>query len=404
MIARFRRRFVLVCMLSVASVLIVILAVVNVMNMRTQAAHADRVLNFLAQNNGTFPTAQPPVKDHRPGEELGPETQFTTRFFTVTFADDGTVAATDVSYVAAIDQQEAETLADRVYTSGKTSGWIGVYRYRVDGSLVIFVDASNEKANVQQLLVASCAITASALLVIFLLMVIFSRIASRPVSESLRKQRQFITDASHELKTPLTIISANAEIIDMNFGENEWSRGIEKQTARMTRLIQNLIELTRIDEGGQKQITTRFNLSDAVYDTAMTFAMPAARKNMTVSVDATPEVYAQGEEAAARQLVAILMDNAIKHAGMPGEIDVRLVRTGKYACLTVVNPCENAAAIQTDHVFDRFYRANGARTGDGSYGIGLSIAKSIVDSMKGRIAASVEGDLFTISVKIHAKM
>jgi len=405
-IARFRRRFVTVCMLSVTTVLVSILAVINVMNYNTQTSRLDRTLDFLIKNGGAFPTAQPPSEDingDHPVEETNPEARFTTRFFTATFADDGTVASSNVESVAAIDQTEAEALALEAYASGKSSGWADAYRYRVDGSLAVFVDASNTLDTIRQLAVASCLITFSALLVIFLLMVIFSRIASRPVAESLSRQRQFITDASHELKTPLTIISANAEIIDMNFGENEWARSIAKQTERMAKLIQNLIELTRIDEGAKKLAVARFNLSDAVYDTAMTFATPAARRGLTVSVDTPPDLFAQGDEASARQLVSILMDNAVKYADPSGEILVRLSLSGKYGSLTVSNPYKNGAALKTDRLFDRFYRASEARTGDGSYGLGLSIAKSIVDAMKGKITASYENGIFIIAVRIHAK-
>jgi signal transduction histidine kinase len=409
MIARFRRRFVLVCMLSVTTVLIAILLAVNVMNYRTQTSRADHTLDFLMENGGAFPAIQPPAEGggatggNPRMDETNPEARFTTRFFTVTFADDGTVESTNVESVAAIDREKAETLAQKAYASGNLSGWMGAYRFRVDGALVIFLDASNTRAGIEQIAVASCAITASALLVIFLLMVIFSRIASRPVADSMRKQRQFITDASHELKTPLTIISANAEIIEMNFGENDWSRSIGKQTERMAKLIQNLIELTRIDEGAKKLVPTRFNLSDAVYDTAMTFATPAARRGLTVSVDAPPDVFAQGDEASARQLVSILMDNAVKYADPDGEIRVRLNTAGKYAHLAVSNPFQNGNALKTDRVFDRFYRASEARTGDGSYGLGLSIAKSLVDAMRGRITAAADSGAFTVSVRFNAK-
>lgn len=408
MIARFRRRFVLVCMLSVSAVMIAILAVVNVAYDRAQTDRIDRILDFLIENGGVFPLLQPPDEPEggreRPFDDMNPEARFTTRFFSVRFAEGGAVASSNVESVAAVDQAEAEALAGKAYASGKDSGWVGAYRYRVDGTLAVFVDASGAVDGMRQLALASCAITLSALLVIFLLMVIFSRAASRPVAESLSRQRQFITDASHELKTPLTIISANAEIIGMNFGENEWSRSIGKQTERMAKLIQNLIELTRIDERAKKLADARFNLSDAAYDTAMTFATPAARRGVTVSVDVSPDVCAQGDEASARQLVSILMDNAVKYSDPQGEIVLRLAAAGKYAHLTVSNPYRSGETLATDRVFDRFYRASEARTGDGSYGLGLSIAKSIVDAMKGRISASTENSAFTVSVRLHAKM
>lgn len=409
MIARFRRRFVLVCMLSVTAVLIALLLVLNIVYGSMQTGRLDRLLKILVENGGGFPAMQPPDADRsgdiRIIDEFNPEARFTTRFFTVTFAEDGSVAASNVESVAAVGKDEAEALAEKAYAAQRKTGWADAYRYRyrMDDGIVVFVDASSATNAMWQLAVASFAITLSALLAIFLLMVIFARLAARPIAESLRKQRQFITDASHELKTPLTIISANAEIIEMNTGESEWSRSISKQTVRMAKLIQNLIDLTRIDEGAKRFVTARFNLSDAVYDTAMPFTTPAARRGLTVSVETFPDVYAQGDEGAARQLFSILMDNAVKYAKSPGEIKVRLTLAGKYAYLAVTNPYEAGGALKTDRLFDRFYRANEARTGDGSYGLGLSIAQSIVDGMKGKITAACADGRFTITVRFYAK-
>ena len=419
MIARFRRRFVAVCMLSVATVLVIILTAVNVVNYRTQVGRVDNMLEFLSENGGKFPSVQSPESDDSDGDsgaadtngamgaendrplDMNPETRFVTRFFAVTFSGDGAVLSSNVDSIASIGSAEAEEMAQAVYASGSGTGWKGAYRFRVTGSIVVFIDAGSTLDSIRQLLMASCAITASALVVIFLLMMVFSRLAARPVAESLSRQRQFITDASHELKTPLTIISANAEILEMNFGENEWSRSIGKQSERMAKLIAHLIELTRIGEGAKKLALSKFNMSDAVYDTAMAFSTPAERKGLALSVDVTPDVFAVGDEASVRQLVSILMDNAIKYCDPSGDISVTLSPQGKNVQLGVSNTYRDARKLKLDRLFDRFYRADEARTGDGSYGLGLAIAKSLADAQKGQIRAYAEDGRFRIGVRLQ---
>lgn len=416
MIARFRRRFIAVCMLSVTAVLLAILAAINVVSYHAQVARTDRMLDFLVENGGTFPSVPHEAQDApdaaevgvdppnaRSPENMNPETRFITRFFAVTFSADGSVASANVDSIASVDSAEAELIARAAVDSGSASGWHGTYRYKIEGTLAVFIDASNVVGSIRQLLMGSCTITASALVVIFLLMMVFSRIATRPVAESLKKQRQFITDASHELKTPLTIISANSEILEMNFGENEWLKSITRQTERMTKLIKSLIELARIDEGAKKRASVRFGLSDAVYDTAMTFSMPAERKGLSLSVNAAPGVLARGDEASVRQLVSILMDNAVKYCDAGGDIEVTLCQTGKYAELSVSNAFECARDLKLDRLFDRFYRADEARTGGVSYGLGLSIAKSIVDAQNGQIRAYADDGRFRIAVRLRIK-
>ena len=177
----------------------------------------------------------------------------------------------------------------------------------------------------------------------------------RPIAQSVEKQRQFITDAGHELKTPLTIISANCEVLEMEMDKNEWLTGIEKQVARLRRLVNDLVALSRLDEGRPVGPGARFSLSDAVCDTATAFTAAAGRSGKRLRVTVAPGIYTTGDEAGLRQLTAILVDNAVKYADEGGEVAVCL-NGGRHPVLTVENDCRNVDGLPMDRLFDRFYR------------------------------------------------
>lgn len=228
-------------------------------------------------------------------------------------------------------------------------------------------------------------------LAVFLLALLFSGRAVRPIAQSVEKQRQFITDAGHELKTPLTIISANCEVLEMEMEKNEWLTGIEKQVARLRKLVNDLVALSRLDEGRPMGEEARFSLSDAVCDTALAFSAAAERAGKRLRVEAEPGVFVTGDEAALRQLTAILVDNAVKYADAGGAVSVCL-RGGRHPVLTVENDCRSVDEMPLSRLFDRFYRFDPARTGDGSHGLGLSIARSIAEAHRAALRAEKAGE------------
>ena len=237
----------------------------------------------------------------------------------------------------------------------------------------------------------SCTVALLISSAIFLLVCFFSKRAVRSIAVSIEKQRQFITDAGHELKTPLTIISANCEILELNQGENEWLDGIEKQVSRLRKLVNNLVTLSRLDEERPAGPKVRFSLSDAVYDTAMTFSATAERSGKHLRVTVEPDVFIAGDEGAVRQLASILLDNAVKYTDQGGEIAVSLIG-GRRPVLSVENDYSAVNELALSRLFDRFYRADPARTGDGSHGLGLSIARSIAETHRASIRAEKAGE------------
>ena len=188
----------------------------------------------------------------------------------------------------------------------------------------MFLDAGTQLATARQFLVISGAVALGVCLAVLLLALLFSGRAVRPIAQSVEKQRQFITDAGHELKTPLTIISANCEVLEMEMEKNEWLTGIEKQVARLRKLVNDLVALSRLDEGRPMGEEARFSLSDAVCDTALAFSAAAERAGKRLRVEAEPGVFVTGDEAALRQLTAILVDNAVKATEAAGVTPLRV--------------------------------------------------------------------------------
>ena len=399
MIRRLRRKFVLLCMGVVVAVMVAVVALMNGLFVARANATLDGMLAFLTDNGGDFPVVDDEEAPRIPrgprqmdwgGMSMdSPEAPFITRHFSVLLDAGGEALSVNTESIAAVSSEEAVLYARRALDKAG-SGYLDVYRYRVsetdDGTLVVFLDASTQLSTARQFFIISSSVAAGVCLAVLLLALLFSGRAVRPIAQSVEKQRQFITDAGHELKTPLTIISANCEVLEMEMEKNEWLTGIEKQVARLRKLVNDLVALSRLDEGRPMGEEARFSLSDAVCDTALAFSAAAERAGKRLRVEAEPGVFVTGDEAALRQLTAILVDNAVKYADAGGEIRVGL-RGGRHPVLTVENDCRTVSELPLDRLFDRFYRFDPARTGDGSHGLGLSIARSIAEAHRASLRA-----------------
>lgn len=404
MIRRLRRKFVLLCMGVVVAVMAAVVALMNGFFIVRADATLDGMLAFLIDNGGDFPAVDVEGAPRMPRGSWqpdwggvnfdSPETSFITRYFSVLLDENGAAMAVNTDSIAAVSADEAVLYAQRALERAE-GGYLGVYRYRVsrtdEGALAVFLDASTQLAVARQLFIISGSAALGVCLAVFLLALLFSGRAVRPIAQSVEKQRQFITDAGHELKTPLTIISANCEVLEMEMEKNEWLTGIEKQVARLRKLVNDLVALSRLDEGRPAEMGARFSLSDAVCDTAMAFLAAAERMGKRLRLAVEPDVYVTGDEAALRQLTSILVDNAVKYADEGGEIAVSL-RGGRRPVLSVENDCQNVNELPLDRLFDRFYRFDPARTGDGSHGLGLSIARSIAETHRASLRAEKAGE------------
>ncbi|MCB5940691.1 HAMP domain-containing histidine kinase [bacterium 210820-DFI.6.52] len=399
MIKRLQRKFVLIAMGSLLAVMVVLVGAINAVNFVQMDRRADRLLELISQNGGGFPAGgKEPHRGEKPQKEglLGPgmteETPFETRYFVVWADGAGQVSQLDTSHIAALSSQEARGLGEEVLASGRTGGYKGSYKYLKtasgSGSMVVFVDCSSQMRTGLFYLVVSCGVAAASFLVVLVLVSVFSRRAVRPVMESLEKQKQFITDAGHEIKTPLAVISANTDVLELESGANQWTESIRNQTARLERLVRDLLALSRMEEGRVALSLSDFSFSDVVEKAAEPFLAPARQRGQTLELAIEPGVSLCGDKGGVRQLVSILLDNAVKYAGEGGRIQLRAGRRGRGAFLEVANTADNLPEGDLDRLFDRFYRADSSRArATGGYGIGLSIARAIAEAHGGRITA-----------------
>lgn len=327
------------------------------------------------------------------------EMPYESRFFTVTVNDAGDVLSVDTGKIAAVDMADAVEYAQEALESAKERGFIDDYRWRradtEDGALLLFLDCGRNLDTFRSFLITSVAVSALGLLAVFLLILAFSGRVVRPVAESYEKQKRFITDAGHEIKTPLAIIEADADVLEMELdGESEWLSDIRLQTRRLTDLTNDLVYLSRMEERADGAPFVDFPLSDVVDETAQSFHSRAMQKRQTFTGELERDLTLHGDEKAIRQLVSILLDNAVKYAPEDGEIRLRLARQGRYAALSVWNTTETRIPRESlERLFDRFYRTDPSRSSaTGGHGIGLSIAKAVVGAHRGKISAETDDE------------
>lgn len=412
MFKKLRLRFITSAMISVAAVLVIIIGAINILDYRNIVQDADRMLEMLADNGGTFPDLVPKntADDGRsdgttPGKAPGmtADTPFENRYFTVRIDTSGTILSVDVSNIAAIDSTQAKELAKEVNSGSRDHGFSGYYRYirRSDdsGTIVIFLDCNRSLANARSFLVISLVVSLVGFAAVLLLVILLSRRALRPVQESYEKQKRFITDAGHELKTPLTVIDADISVLEMDTGKNEWIDDVRAQTKRLAKLTNDLVYLSKMDEENRRLSRIDFPLSDIVTEEAQSFRSRALVEKKSFDSQIEPMINFNGDERAIRQLISILLDNALKYSDEGGSIKITLKRSGKYVALSVFNTTGEIRSEDLGHLFDRFYRTDRSRnSGTGGYGLGLSIAQAVVSAHKGKISAeSSDGRSLTIT-------
>lgn len=410
MIRQLQRKFIVIAMISIAVVLLAVMFVVNFINYQNIVRESDQMLELIGCNRGVFPQAPIPMEidwDRFPSWFQSPEAPFENRYFSVLMDEEGDVILVNTEQIMAINGEDAVSYAKVAIESGKECGSQGDYRFRVnqleDGNtLVVFLDCGRALNRWISFLRTSGILYILALAVVFLMIAFASRRAVRPIYESYEKQKQFITDAGHEIKTPLTIIAADAEVLALETPGNEWVQDIKAQTQRLSELTTDLINLSRMEEtqNGRSMIDVPF--SDIVSEAVQSFAGPIKTQGLMLESMFQPMLTVCGDEKALRQLISILMDNAVKYSVPEGTIAVTLARSGRNALLRVSNGCQPLSQEQLSHLFDRFYRTDNVRTtGKGGYGIGLSIAQATVQAHKGKILAqSKDGRTLTVSVTL----
>lgn len=411
MIRTLRKRFIIAAMISVLAVVLGMLVPVNMMSYLRLIRDADLIIEHIEENRGSL---QEWENDRRRsfrrkkndiwGWGITPETPYESRFFYAVIDSQGNVTEMNTERIAAVDPETAEAFAKEAAVKAG-SGFQGDYRFAVKRAEtethVIFLDCGRSLSSFHNLMMVSVGVAAVGMGAVLLLLLAVSGRIVKPFVESAAKQKQFITDAGHELKTPLTVINADVDLVELEAGESEWLDDIRKQTQRLTELTRDLIYLSKMDEEQPAIQMIEFPISDVVEETAQAFQSLARQQGKTLTIVVTPMLSFTGGEKDIRQLVSILMDNALKYSPAESEIRVRFSQEGRNLRLDV----ENTSALPIDkdslnRLFDRFYRMDASRNSEtGGYGLGLSIARGIVTAHKGKIRTECpDGKQLTITV------
>lgn len=427
---RLRRKFILVAMGAVTVVLTLIIAGINIVNYSHVCKMADARLDYILAGKGSIDwedesrtdsgnggdTSTGMVADgDRVGARVGhfegmtAESPFDTRYFTVTLVE-GQVVDVNTARIAAVGAKRAASIAARLHAKDWTSGFSGNYRYTTDVQddeiTYVFVDCSRELASFHSFLNASVAISCIGWLAVLAIVAVASGAVIRPMVESYSKQKRFITDASHEIKTPLAVIDAANEVQEIESGESEWTQSIHEQVARLTALTERLVFLARMDEGSAGFTMASIDLSEAVDKAAAPFESVAVSRGKRLSMSVATGVRAHADAAAVTQVVELLLDNATRYAseGSVIELSLRAVSRGAgkgSAELVVSNAVDELPEGDLDRLFDRFYRADVSRSSKtGGSGVGLSVVRAIAEAHGGSVSVCGHGNQITFTVRL----
>ena len=396
MIRGIRRRFMRIAISVLALAMVLVAVIINGANWVNVRSELYETLGFLEEMQaqkgamGPGPRGDLPTRRGNPSRHLRNMAN-ESRFFSVTVGDDGSCALGDTTHVSEEDADSLVELATRALAGGRTSGFWGDYLFRVNGQsgerVALFLNCETKLTRVRLLALISAVACGGCVLLAWLLVGLFSSRAIRPLVESAIQQKQFITDAGHELKTPLTVISANMDVLTLETGENEWIRSTQKQVANLRGLVGELIYLSRLDEEDAKLQKTEVDLSKLVAESAEPFVGMAEFAGKTLNVDVEDGMHMTGDGTMLGRLVSILCDNAVKYAPEGDTIAVILARSRKGIMLITDNAVQQPMSDETlRHLFDRFYRADASRSREsGGYGIGLSVARAIAEKHGGNI-------------------
>lgn len=400
MLKKMRWHFIFAAMTAVFIMLVLLVTGINVWNFYTTAKRADQriqeiymfesgnIVGSMSSGNVVIPAGSPEMFG-RP-EERDPEAPYTTRFFIVKLDLDGTVKAVSTDFIAAVTKAEAEEYAKSVISGKREHGYYKNYRYQVltenNENIVIFLNTTMELHSAGNVLLISCLTLVICFLTVFFLVFLFSGKAMEPYLRNIERQKRFITDATHEIKTPLTSIATSIDVIEMEHGEDEWTKNIHNQTSKMTRMVTDLVMLSRLDEENPFPDKTEFSLSDAAWEVAEPFASLAKAQGKNYTQRIEENITLCGNPDAVRQLISVLLDNALKYSDENGTIRLDIYQIHGKKKIEVFNTCVLEDTKNLSRLFDRFYRPDASRSRKtGGTGIGLSIAKAVVEAHGGKI-------------------
>ena len=397
MLKKMRWHFILAAMAAVFIMLAAVVTGINVWNYHTTAKRADQRIQEIFDfevgkgnmSETSSPEPAPPEIFDRP-DDRDPEAPYTTRFFIVRMDESEKVTDVSTDFIASVDKEEAEEFAYSVLNKKRQQGYYKDYRFQAftddSENIVIFLNSAMELHSARNVLLISCLVGVGCFLIVFLLVLVLSRQAMKPYIRNIERQRRFITDASHEIKTPLTSIGTSVDVIEMEHGQDEWTRNIHRQTEKMSRMVADLVTLSRLDEENSFLDKVEFSLSDAAWEVAEPFTSLAKAQGKNYSQRIEENLTLCGNPDAARQMISVLLDNALKYSDENGIIRLDVYKDHGKTKIEVYNTCVLEDTKDLSRLFERFYRLDDSRSGrTGGSGIGLSIAQAVAEAYGGKI-------------------
>lgn len=401
-----RRKVTVTALLACTLVLAVVISGINILNWNVTCSRLDTLLDYLVETDGQLSDLASDFESFdTPGEQYLLEVPYDTRYFTVTFDGDGDVVASNFESIASIPDENAVDMAREVYLRGSERGFEGTYRYRMveamDQTTVFFLYSYDELSYFHSFLSGSVLMGLLGLAAFIAIVFPFSHTATRPVEEAQQNQRRFVTDASHELRTPLSIIQSAVDVIEIEDGESEWTESIHNQTKRLEDLTNKLVALAKVDEGAAALKIQDMDLSEAAMQIAEDFEAVSQAQDKPFSTDIQSGVAVKADAGMISQAISILLDNAFKHSPQGAKVSLTLRRTSaRHAQILVENDAEGIAAGEHPELFDRFFKADPARTYSGGHGIGLAVVKATARAHGGSVCASSDGSHLAIRLEI----
>ena len=412
MIKQLQRRFIKIAMISFCVVVFLIVGLTNLMNYLRTRQEIEQNLSAVLENldliqqtekNWKWNYGRKATDDYSiEAEDADTKEDIDAilsgvRFFTVTLDADGNVIRTNTRNTNTVDAGRAAEIALSFYENGKTDGFGKYSRYKVvssgDDMIYVFVNCKRKLKECKNFFRTSMLSALIELILVFFPVYFFSRAVVRPVQESVDKQKAFITNAGHEIKTPLTIIDANTDVIELTSGETEWTKSIRNQIRRLTGLTEELVGLTKLQEIDDLPDRRKVDISALLLEACEQFETVAKMHQKKLIWDVQEDLTVYGDEAMLERVFSILLDNAVKYADDGSEIAASLKKNGKYTVLEVRNAAACMKKGRHMDLFERFYRADSSHnSATGGHGIGLSSAQAITELHKGRITAYSPAD------------
>lgn len=409
MFRKLRIRFIAIASLAILIVLFSVVGVLNSVRYIQTVNEINKILTLISDNGGTFPSVFKATTEL--GDTVSVDTLFQYRYFSAVIDEDGNITSLNSSNISDLSDEQVENYLTKINKSGDTSGAFRynnhTYSYLVtdesdDSTLIVVLDSTNQIEDNMTLLHLSLWMSGVSLAFFVLMVSIFSGRVIKPFIRNYERQRRFITNAGHELKTPLAIISANNELVEMMNGESEWTKSTNDQVERMTGLINSLVAMARLEEQPEV-VLTDLNFSAIAEDAAEDFKGPVIKDGKQFVMEIQPDIHVKAEEKSLFELVTLLVDNANKYCDTGGTVSVKLSKANRLskARLEISNTYIEGKNVDYSKFFERFYREDESHNNKKSgYGIGLSMAQTMVKLFKGSISVSYSGDTITFLVSL----